>query len=349
MSDINNHDSIDLGSDDEFDPFAGEDELGGDDVDEPTADASAQQPVKAQSITPKQATTVATSGNDSDDSDNPFATAIDIAENKDAEKAKLSLHEKPPVFDYAGATENIEDSSQTFDELRIAKAADFPELEDGKRVTWTVEYGKITKTVTDAKGMSIAKMKSDIETSKAFTDGLKKSKDKNPVCKVKPRVTAQSKGVASASGYKGVFTNMDEVEAAGKVISYLPAKDGKVYEIRNTPLGRFTTAVTGCELLSDVRAGFSPASGIPLIPMALIIRIISFFRSFTCDGVDNEVLVNVYWDSQQREFVVDAPEQVVSKTSVHSNENPDYQNERFIHHMDIHSHNSMRAFFSPTE
>jgi len=48
-------------------------------------------------------------------------------------------------------------------------------------------------------------------------------------------------------------------------------------------------------------------------------------------------------------FVIDAPEQTVSNVSVHSNENTDYLNERYIHFMDIHSHNSMRASFSPVD
>ena len=121
-------------------------------------------------------------------------------------KAEQSFEEKLPVFTYGGATEQISDTSKTFDELRIEKSADFPELEEGKRVSWTVEYGKITKNVPDPKGTSIGKVKSDIETSKEFIDGLKKAKDKNPVCKVKPRVTAQSKGTA----YKGVFTTLED-------------------------------------------------------------------------------------------------------------------------------------------
>ena len=31
----------------------------------------------------------------------------------------------------------------TFEELRIDKADDFPELGVGKRVSWIVEYGKV--------------------------------------------------------------------------------------------------------------------------------------------------------------------------------------------------------------
>ena len=353
MSDINNHDPIDLGSDpveDEFDPFAGEDELD-DGADDTTVDTPAQQPAKttAQTPTPKQTTTTA-SGDDSNDSDNPLATAIGNAETKDAEKSRQSLQEKPPVFNYANATENIEDASQTFDELRIAKAADFPELEDGKRVKWEVEYCNITKVVADPKGMSIAKMKSDIEASKEFTTALKKSKDKNPVCKVKPRVTAQSKGVVSASAYKGVFANMEDAEEAGKVISILPAKDGKVYEMRKSPMGRFITPIVGCEMLSDVKAGFTPALGIPRIPVDMTMRIITFFRYFTLQGGDNEVLVNIYWDIESEAFIADVPEQLVSKVSIHSNGTPKYADEqRYIHFMDLHSHNSMKAFFSPTD
>ena len=393
MGDTEKNDNIDLGSDpvDDFDPFANDDDFADDatndiagtaadessddtaeenteddtdDTDENTS-APPQPKPETKKTAPKQSET-----DSDDDSDNPMTTAIAAAETKDAEKARQSVYQKPPVFEYAGAAENIEDSAQTFDELRIAKAADFPELEEGKRVSWTVEYGKITKSVTDAKGTSVAKMKSDIESSKEFLDALKKAKDKNPVCKVKPRVTAQSKGGAAGavSGYKGVFTCLDEADAAGKVISVLPAKDGKVYEIRDHPLGRFITPVVGCELLSDVRAGFIPASGIPLIPMALVMRIIAFFRGLTDQrqedtgassafspkakiirGTDNEALVNIYWDRQTKAFVADTPEQMVSGVSVDSNENPDYLNERYLHYMDIHSHNRMRAFFSPVD
>ena len=331
MSDTNKND-IDIGSVDDlepFDPF--DDELDDDAPPEPPVQQS-----KAETPTTKQAKAVAPESDT-----NPLDAAINEAESKEHQ----SLYEKPPVFEYAGATENIDDVSKTFDELRIEKSADFPELEDGKRVSWTVEYGKINKSVPDPKGTSIGKMKSDIETSKEFVDSLKKAKDKNPVCKVKPRVTAQSKGTVRA--YKGVFTNMDDAQASGKIISIVPARDGKVYEIRNTEMGKFITPITGCDLLSDVSAGFIPA--LPLIPMDLTMRIVAFFRYFTRHGADNEALINIFWDKHNREFIVDAPEQAVTSVSVNSNISADYADERYIHYMDVHSHNSMRAFFSATD
>ncbi len=45
--------------------------------------------------------------------------------------------------------------------------------------SWTVEYGKTTKSITDPKGTTIRSVKEEIERSRAFLDGLKKAKDKN--------------------------------------------------------------------------------------------------------------------------------------------------------------------------
>ena len=330
----NNNEMFDLGSepvDIDFDPFPIDDELSGDTTEENAEIQVSDDNTVLEQPEMKPDVTVP---------DN----VPDTSKETDAKKVKTesSFEDVPPVFEYAGAKENISDTSMTFDELRIDKAGDFPELDDVKKVSWTVEYGKITKTVIDPKGTSIGKMKSDIEASKEFTDSLKKAKDKNPVCKVKPRVTAQSKGTASA--YRGVFTSLSEAESAGKVISIVPAKDGLVYEIRNTEMGRFITPTVGGELLSDVRAGFIPA--LPLIPMYMMTQIVTLFRHFAKYGNEHEVLVNLYFDKEDRTFIIDVPEQTVTKVSVNSTTNTDYTSDRFIHYMDIHSHNSMKAFFS---
>jgi len=270
-------------------------------------------------------------------------TAIDNAKTKDAENARQNLYEKLPVFKYAGVDENIEDSSQTFEKLRIAKATDFPELEDGKRVTWVVEYDKINKTVSDPKGMSIAQVKSDIENSKEFLDALKKAKNKNPDCLVKPKVTAQSKGTSS---YKGAYINMDDALNSGKLISFFPATDGNVYEMRNNDMGRFITQAANNSLLQKVKAGFTPA--LPLIPLKHLQDIMGFFKMMAKDG-NNEALANIYWDKENKTFITDIPQQSVSMFSVKGTINPKYDNDRYIHYLDIHSHNTMKAFFSSTD
>jgi hypothetical protein len=76
---------------------------------------------------------------------------------------------------------------------------------------------------------------------------------------------------------------------------------------------------------------------------------LAFFRHFTRYGAENEALLNIYWDKHKREFVVDAPEQIVTAVSVNSRMNEGYADERYIHYLDVHSHNSMPAFFSPVD
>lgn len=111
---------------------------------------------------------------------NLIFAAFDKQEEKNTQQGLL---EKPPVFAYGSAKEPIKDPGMTFEELRIDKAEDFPELAEGKKVSWTVEYGKTVKIITDPKGTTIQSIKAEIEQSKAFLDGLKKAKDKNPDCR----------------------------------------------------------------------------------------------------------------------------------------------------------------------
>ena len=93
-------------------------------------------------------------------------------------QTQLSLFDKPPVFQYGGAREQITDADMTFESLRIQKADDFPELEDASAVTWQVRYGDVTKTVPTPKTDTIAAMKAEIEKSKAFLDSLKKARSR---------------------------------------------------------------------------------------------------------------------------------------------------------------------------
>ena len=111
--------------------------------------------------------------------DNPIVAAF---EQKTAENTKTGLLEKPPIFYHKGVKEDIADASMTFEELRICKAEDFTDLEEGKRVSWSVEYCGIRKEIKDPKGTTIISMKEMIERSREFLEALKKAKDKNPCC-----------------------------------------------------------------------------------------------------------------------------------------------------------------------
>ena len=261
------------------------------------------------------------------------------------EPEPVSLFDKPPVFSYGGAKENIADASMTFEELRLQKADDFPELEEGKSVSWRVRYGTTTKSISDPKGTTIIQIKEEIERSKAFLDSLKKGKDKNPTCLVTPSVTAKSKGIAS---YKGVFTSLETARASDKVICLIPSQDGQVFELRKNELGEFIAPKHNIKEFSNVRAGFRPA--LPPIPSKIIGQIISFFRCFMDEKWEYEALAQIYWDRKREEFVPFIPKQSVSKASVHvSMEHNTLSEDRYLHYADIHSHNSMAALFSATD
>lgn len=253
-----------------------------------------------------------------------------------------SLFEKLPIFSYGGAKEEIQDASMTFEELRIAKSDDFPELGEGKKVSWTVEYGKTIKVIPDPKDTTIISVKEEIERSKAFLDGLKKSKEKSPDCLVKPKVTAQSKGIAA---YKGIFTSKEDAEDSDKSICLFPARDGRIYELRKTEMGDFIAPKNNVVELSEVRAGFTPA--LPLIPRELLGRIISFFRCFMSETEEFEALAHIYWDRENECFEVFIPKQTVGKARISADlRGSALPDDRYLHYADIHSHNSMDAKFS---
>lgn len=148
--------------------------------------------------------------------ENPIAAAF---EQKTAENTKKGLLEKPPVFYHKGVKEEIDDPSMTFEELRIRKSDDFTDLEEGKRVSWSVEYCGIRKEVKDPKGTTIISMKEMIERSREFLDALKKTKDKDPCCYVKPKVEMKTKGNAA---YKGKFGTLEEARTSDILTKVLP-------------------------------------------------------------------------------------------------------------------------------
>lgn len=275
-------------------------------------------------------------------SSNPFEAEIDRVETKAAEETKTGLLNKPPVFKYAGATEDITDLSQTFEAIRKAKAEDFPELEDGNRVSWKMDYCGVVKNVAQPTKTTIAEQKKLIEESKDFLTAIKRKKG-DFSCKVIPTVTAQKKGQMPV--YKGIFSNEEKALNSGKAIAYVPSDDGNVYEIRKNEIGIFRAKANKIRGLTKVRAGFTPA--LPLIPFDMLSEIIDFFRYFADRKNICEALVNVYWDAENKRYIVKVPEQKVGAAAVDT-VLPDVEDD-LIHVMDIHSHNYMKAYFSETD
>ena len=273
---------------------------------------------------------------------------MDLQEKKNAAKTAAPIFAQLPVFSYNGTEEPIENIDQTFEELRLAKADDFPEFDEAQSISWTVTYGKIVKNVATPRKTKIGNLKREIESSKEFMDALKKAADKRPKCIVKPKVTMQKKGECA---YKGIFPRRADARASKKAISFIPAQDGRVYERRVTCAGEFITPTSGVRYLDDIRAGFAPA--LPLIPYSLMEQAVTLFRCLMDNGKGGcplEALVHIYWDREEKRFFLYVPTQTVGKEFVDAVLDDDLLNdERYLHYADLHSHNDMPAEFSPTD
>lgn len=312
-------------------------------------------PAPQQPKTPPVPQTGDGEGDDDDTSEeeNPLLAAINRQEEKNAQKAAEPIFAQLPVFSYNGTEEPIENIEQTFEELRLAKADDFPEFDEAQNLKWSVTYGKISKTVAIPRKTKIGQFKREIESSKDFLATLKKATDKHPKCLVKPVINMQKKGEASI--YKGAFLYLEDARASQKTITFIPGRDGKVYERRTTEAGEFITP-TGdfgnITILDDIRPGFH--SSLPRIPYALMEQAIGLFRTMMNKGKGRrsaEALVHIYWDKQEQRYFIHVPKQAVSCVSVDAlldNEEL-LDSDRYIHYADLHSHNRMPAIFSRTD
>ncbi|MDD6736321.1 MAG: Mov34/MPN/PAD-1 family protein [Clostridiales bacterium] len=282
--------------------------------------------------------------NSAEQDDNPFEAAVAAAKEKKAEEIKSSLKDKLPVFVYGKANEEIADPSITFDKLRYEKSDDFPELDDAQAVKWKVEYGTVSKQISEPKKTTIASIKKDIEKSKEFTDGLAKKKtgkEEDIVCKITPCVAAKKKGFAAE--YKGAYTSLADAIGKKKAICYVPSDDGNIYEVRNTKAGAFIAKAQKADVYQKVRAGFIPA--LPKIPECILKQIIAFFKSYVTEDYAVEAMAAVYWSEQRHRYEVYVPEQRVTGTEI-SAALPDLPEDEYTLVMEIHSHNRMSAFFS---
>jgi PRTRC genetic system protein A len=278
--------------------------------------------------------------------DDAFEAALNKCKAESDKRTIGNLAAKNPVFKYASASDEITDKEITFEALRKKYETDFPELEDEKSVSWSVTYGKTTKQINNPDKEKVFEVKAKIETSDEFIKNLKKAKtdaDKNLVCIVKPFVKAQKKGDALASmpSYKGFFMDYDEALKSPKVITFVPARDGRIYEIRKNNIGIFQSPAREIGELAEVKTKF--AFRLPKIPIFLLYQVIGFFRVISKKR-KLEVLVHLVYNTETDKYEIIVPKQKVTSISVNS-ETEEYS-ENLIHVMDIHSHNVMDAKFS---
>lgn len=278
-----------------------------------------------------------------------FGAVVEQSEEDAIAELLVKVTTSRPVFDYASIQAEITDADMTFEQLRVKMSADCPELEARAHVSWTLSYAGLTERITDVNS-TIYSTKSKLEQSKKFKDALKKhkSKDKLPVCSVKPTVTAQKKGILPFPAYKAVCESVDATEKANAPICYIPSQDGQIYEMRRNEIGTFIAPSSKIVELDMVRAGFQ--MNLPRLPAAKLVEIISFFRR-VCTAYDccMEALVNVYWDRVEQEYILHVPAQRATAVSVETDLSDRPDESRYLLSMEVHSHNMMAAQFSRTD
>lgn len=135
-------------------------------------------------------------------------------------------------------------------------------------------------------------------------------------------------------------------EDCTKKVCYVLQGDG-LWERRINKLGTFDTHVQKFSvpgLKSDMEEGWE--LNVPRIPAKILVQIVSFFRKIN-KMYDSEVFVQVFYDTEKEEYFATVPEQTVSGASVsYNNDASGVVDRNHLLVFEIHSHNTMDAFFS---
>jgi PRTRC genetic system protein A len=133
-----------------------------------------------------------------------------------------------------------------------------------------------------------------------------------------------------------------------KRVNYI-LRDNGLWEVRKNPIGTFWVhryrGNIGGFLKETQKERFELA--IPMIPRRLLNQAVAFFRKLS-DDHEFEAYVQFVWDIENEEYYIAVPEQRVSQGRVEYDKSSANAKKHVIV-CDIHSHNTMEAFFSSTD
>lgn len=150
-----------------------------------------------------------------------------------------------------------------------------------------------------------------------------------------------------------LFNNQAEtlIEAfpENKKLAYGIFKNGMWRKIK-TPLGHFTHKVqdlpSNLGLTKECEIAFEKDMSIPAIPYTIYFEILEFYRQIYKE-IKSEVYTCIVWDRSKQDFFIHVPKQIVSGAEVKfENAVEIFNDPNFVPYCDIHSHNTMNAFFS---
>lgn len=140
-------------------------------------------------------------------------------------------------------------------------------------------------------------------------------------------------------------TSLEDLEQSTKPFRYLMANNG-CFKVIDNPIGRFvveTKSVFGLEAI---------APGVTLkyskIPYEYFEQTLAFFKRVMKEYSNSEAMVQFYYDETNDKYIVYCPDQEVSGASVRFQRNEEMDS-KYTLVLDIHSHNTMGAFWSATD
>lgn len=145
----------------------------------------------------------------------------------------------------------------------------------------------------------------------------------------------------------GFFWRLKDFFATGKQQpnNYIAGKDGHVYMVKDSQLGRVVLKARNVPTLDTIQEGFEFA--LPKIPSTMLKTALSFFRKYWNEEVQNEAMLRIVFDTVNRQYLFDCPEQYVQWNRVHApNVGVDFPEPRYLDVLHIHSHHIMPAEFS---
>ena len=138
--------------------------------------------------------------------------------------------------------------------------------------------------------------------------------------------------------------NIGKPEKTEKLINYALAGNGAV-EIRENEIGSFISKTTKIAGLEEIKEGVTMK--VPKIPLELLFNIIGFFKEVN-NKFKSEAIIQVYWDRKAKSYFCFCPNQEVAGASCNFKRDTQMDKD-YLLVMDIHSHDTMSAFFSGTD
>lgn len=169
----------------------------------------------------------------------------------------------------------------------------------------------------------------------------------------KPPKKPIAESVKASIEKSAISHSFEELTDDRKNAHIVVARNG-VFEVRENEIGTFMAQLFGSETTSPEILGLksfpfkSYEAKLPKIPVSLLQQTIKFFMD-VCDKKNNaEAGIQIFWNREKEEYFIAVNDQEVSGASVTFERDPGLEEKELLI-MDIHSHNTMDAFWSGTD